>query len=318
MVEWIEGAQLRRKVSRLHPSLVYSNTITNTRELAALAALDIPTLCHVHEMEYWIRHELGLENAIATVPLIQRFISVGAAVSDFLVTGVGVQPDLIDTVYEFPAVSAHFPENTGSLRKATRSELTIDDDTFLVGACGTVDWRKGADLFLAVAREISRRSPTRRFRFVWVGGPTNGKFYDQLQHDMARSNLSELVSFVGPCSSAEKYYVAMDAFLLTSREDPCPLVMLEAASFGLPIVCFDGSGGAAEFIAGDAGIAAPCLDIPEMANALASLERSPELRNRLGSAAVKQVRLRHDANTQCAAIYAAMTRTQPLLATAKP
>jgi glycosyltransferase involved in cell wall biosynthesis len=318
MVESIEDALLRHEVRRLRPALIYSNTITNTREMAALGPLKIPTLCHVHEMEYWIRHELGLEKAIATVPFIQRFISVGSAVSDFLVSGVGVHPDRIDTVYEFPSLPVPSPEKANGLRRTTRRELTIDDDTFLVGACGTVDWRKGADIFLGVAREIATTSPKRRFRFVWVGGPTNGRFFDQLQHDIMRSNLSDLVSFVGPCSSAEKYYAAMDAFLLTSREDPCPLVMLEAASFGCPIVCFEGSGGAAEFIAGDAGIAVPYPDIREMAIAVASLEHSAELRNRLGNAAKKRVILTHDADTQCTAIFAAMSRTQPLLISARP
>ena len=77
----------------------------------------------------------------------------------------------------------------------------------------------------------------------------------------------------------------MDAFLLTSREDSGPMVMLEAAAFRIPILCFDESGGAPEFVAHDAGIAVPYLDIRQMADALLDLEQSPDLRRRFGNAA---------------------------------
>jgi glycosyltransferase involved in cell wall biosynthesis len=106
----------------------------------------------------------------------------------------------------------------------------------------------------------------------------------------------------------------MDCFVLPSREDPCPLVVLEAAATGLPIVCFKGSGGAADFVGADAGVAVPYLDIHAMAQAILELQKSPELRRRLGSTAMARVRVRHDPDTQCKAIFNAMTRTQPLLA----
>ena len=106
-VNLIEDKMLRRRVRRLKPSLIYSNTITNTREIKALAALNVPTLCHVHEMEYWIRHELGLDHTISTVPFIQNFIAVSTAVKDFLVAGVGVRPENIDVINGFPFSASH-------------------------------------------------------------------------------------------------------------------------------------------------------------------------------------------------------------------
>ena len=309
-VNAIEDALLRREVRRLNPSLIYSNTITNTRELIALAPLKIPTLCHVHEMA-WICSEFNPQAQLATVPLISRFVAVAPAVRDHLVTGMGVSLGVIDMVNEFPWSLPSPPVEMTELRKTARRELAVDDQTFVIGACGTIDWRKGADLFLAVARAASQGA---RFRFIWIGGPVTGKFFEQLQHDIKNSGLSNSVSFLGPCPTPEKYYAAMDAFLLTSREDPCPLVMLEAASYGLPIVCFHGSGGAPEFVGDDAGIAVPYLDTAEMANALTTLSISPEMRNRFGAVAKKRVRARHDPDTQCAALFDAMCRTYPALA----
>ena len=312
-VNAIEDALLRREVRRLNPTLIYSNTITNTRELFALAPLKIPTLCHVHEMA-WICSEFGPHEQIATVPLINRFVAVAPAVRDHLVTGMGVNPELIEMVNEFPWSLPSPPLEMTELRKTVHRELAIDEDTFVVGACGTIDWRKGADLFIAVARALPE---TARFRFIWIGGPVTGKFFEQLQHDISSSGLSKSVSFLGPCTTPQKYYAAMDCFLLTSREDPCPLVMLEAASYRLPIVCFHGSGGAQEFVGDDAGIAVPYLDTAEMAEALIALSKSPEVRERFGAVASKRVQARHDPDTQCAALFDAMCRTQPSLAGAR-
>jgi glycosyltransferase involved in cell wall biosynthesis len=306
----VEDALFRRKVRGLEPALIYSNTITNTRELKSLAALDIPVICHVHEMEYWMRHEHGIEQVLATIPLIKHFVAVGCAVREFLVSGLHVNPGLIEIVSEFPSTPFHSMDEKQGLREVARRELRVSDETFVVGACGTVDWRKGADLFLSVARALPQK---KHLRLIWVGGPLSGKYFDQLQYDIVRSGLSDLVSFLGPSSSPQKYYAAMDAFLLPSREDPCPLVMLEAASFGLPIVCFKGSGGGPEFVGDDAGIAVPYLDINEMANALIKLQGSPELRHRLGEVGARRVNLRHDADTQCAALFAAMLQTEPKL-----
>jgi glycosyltransferase involved in cell wall biosynthesis len=308
----IEDRMLRRRARRLKVDLIYSNTITNTREIKALAPLGVPILCHVHELGFWIRHELGLQQALDTLPLTRRFIAAANCAQEFLVTGLGVSPETIDVIREFPFRSGQ-PRSAADSRPAMRQKLGIDDQIFLVGACGTVDWRKGSDLFLAIAQAVAQRPGGQLFRFIWLGGPVSGPFFRQLQHDVARAGLSEVVSFSGPSASPEGFYAACDAFLLPSREDCCPLVMLEAAAARLPILCFEQSGGAPEFVADGAGISVPYLDVRRMATTLLALARSPVWRESLGTAAAQRVELRHNGETQCRAIFAAMARTQPRL-----
>ena len=64
--------------------------------------------------------------------------------------------------------------------------------------------------------------------------------------------------------------MAADLLALTSREDPCPLVNMEAMESGLPVVAFDGAGGAPEVL-GDAGVCVPYLDVAAMAAAVREL-----------------------------------------------
>ena len=96
-----------------------------------------------------------------------------------------------------------------------------------------------------------------------------------------------------PWSSRRQLFAAMDVFALTSREDPFPLVMLEAAAAGVPLVCFAGGGGAPEFAHPDAGRVAAYLDVAGMAAAVSDLLEREEERQRMGQIAAERVRKRH-------------------------
>ena len=85
----------------------------------------------------------------------------------------------------------------------------------------------------------------------------------------------------------------MDVFALTSREDPFPLVMLEAAAAGLPLVCFAQGGGTPEFALPDAGYMVTYLDVAEMADAVVHLLERDGERLHMGQVAAAQVRERH-------------------------
>jgi glycosyltransferase involved in cell wall biosynthesis len=104
------------------------------------------------------------------------------------------------------------------------------------------------------------------------------------------AGLDHKVFFIGqrPENQVGAYFRASDIFSLTSREDPFPLVNLEAMSYGLPIVAFREAGGAQEALLPDAGIVVPYLDTTAMAEAIVSLIRDESLRQRLGRKAAEK------------------------------
>jgi glycosyltransferase involved in cell wall biosynthesis len=128
--------------------------------------------------------------------------------------------------------------------------------------------------------------------FVWVGLPT-GPLHNDLTLDVAKAGLTDRVRFVAPTPDVLRYMARFDLFLLCSREDPYPLVMLEAGLSGVPVVCFDGAGGAAELVEADGGVVVPYLDLLSMAQALQSLIDDPDRRNRLGQALRHKIQQRH-------------------------
>jgi glycosyltransferase involved in cell wall biosynthesis len=84
-------------------------------------------------------------------------------------------------------------------------------------------------------------------------------------------------------------------FALTSREDPYPLVVLEAGLSGVPVVCFQGAGGAPELVEADGGVVVPYLDIELMADSIAWLADDPVARQQRGQRLCQKVLERHPA-----------------------
>ena len=185
-------------------------------------------------------------------------------------------------------------------RQAARAEvceeLALGADVFLVLACGTMDQRKGIDAFVMLALAALRApAGNRSLHFVWIGGGPDKAHtpYWYARQDIDRSGLADRIHLLGPRVRSEKYFVACDVLVVTSRMDPFPCVIHEAMACAKPVIAFADAGGAAEALSGDAGIIVPYGDIRAMADEIAQLERQPERAIAIGSRAVAAVRERY-------------------------
>jgi glycosyltransferase involved in cell wall biosynthesis len=274
--------------------LIYANTVVSLDLLTQLDAHHrFRAICHVHELEMGIRESCGLETWKRALPHVDTYIAASRAVADSLRDKHLVEPGRIQLVYEGIPVPVSDRPAARALGAGTRVALGIPADAFVVGGCGTMDWRKGADVFLQVARRL-RASGAGPMHFIWVGGTTLGPALDRLLYDVERMGLGGRVHFVGPQREPMATFAAFDTFLLSSREDPFPLVCLEAAALAIPIVCFAGAGGMPELVEEDAGVVAPYLDIERAADAIVALATSESRRRAMGARAAEKVRVRHD------------------------
>jgi glycosyltransferase involved in cell wall biosynthesis len=190
----------------------------------------------------------------------------------------------------FSAVSRRSGRSAGAPRAKLREELGLHADTKIVLCCGVRSARKGIDLFVQLAARVSSRS-TAPVHFVWVGGddqPTESTKY--LQHDLALLDLGSSVSLVAETADPERYFLAADVFALTSRDDPFPCVVHEAMACALPVVVFDGAGGAREAVADGCGIVVPYLDIDAMARIVNAVLEKPSDFAAMGEKAERRVR----------------------------
>ena len=175
--------------------------------------------------------------------------------------------------------------NSGLARASVLKHLNLPEDVFLVLGCGTVDFRKGADLFVGAAAEVLRRKrDDQKVCFVWVGHVEHDEFYRLLKSEVIAQGREHEIRFIGKREDTSRFFAAADAFLLTSRIDPYPLVCQEAMAAGLPVIAFQEGGGAAEMVGSEAGICVSLGNISGMADAVLRVLDDPELRARLGAA----------------------------------
>jgi glycosyltransferase involved in cell wall biosynthesis len=283
---------LRRYYSKRGIGLIYSNTIVNEAQLSALAGLGMPVICHVHELRFMIETIIGAERFGRSCKLIHRFIAVSEVVKRNLIETHAIPESRISLVYEFislgPAGDAVEPARTNFIK-----HYDIMPGSVIVGGCGLVSWRKGSDLFVQTAHRLRQRFPDRAFTFLWAGKLSDDLWVRQFQYDLEQLGSLGRVHFLGEMPDPSLFYRAIDVFYLTSRVDPFPLVMLEAALAHKPIVCFERSGGAGEFVAQDCGRVVPYADVESAATTIAALAADGELRERLGRRGAEKVRASH-------------------------
>lgn len=293
-VDYLVKSQVRRNFLDDNIALIYSNTVTNGVILDALSYLNCPVITHVHELEQWIQNHTGLDKFNLAKTNSSHFVAVSDAVRQNLLDNHFVPWNKIDVVNEFVPTSLANAIDILQSRHQVCAQEGIPHDALIVGASGTTDWRKGPDLFVKVARQVISQTELPVY-FIWVGGESKKFRFAALRNELRLiTDFKGRVRFIGFRSNSLKYYAAFDVFALTSREDPFPLVMLETASLGKPIVCFDESGGAREFVSDDCGFVVPYLNVEAMAGKIVQLLRTPDLRNRMGQQAKHKVRSHYD------------------------
>lgn len=287
--------QLQKFLAEEEIGLIYSNTITNHEVLSKLSFLQCPVISHVHELEYII-HLMAGDQFITTKALTTHYIAASNAVKENLINSHNIAADNIDTVYEFIPISNYKLDLALNQRNTIRAQLRMPDNAFVVGASGTLGWRKSPDLFIQLAQTVRRKYPELPIYFLWVGGDEKIEHlrHYELCYDIQRLNLDKSLHFLGSKPNPLDYFATFDIFTMLSREDPYPLVCLEAALLEKPILCFNDSGGEKEFVEDDCGFVIPYLDIETTASKIHLLWESPELRQQFGQRAAQKVRERHD------------------------
>ncbi len=291
---WAEGLNMAKtELARFcgdSSSLIYINTLVSGDVADALAAVQLPIITHVHEMKHSIQRWCRQESLETLFRLTDHFIAVAPPVARNLEQAHGVTASRISTIYEFIR-SAN--QDLGQLDKVSiRRAKQLPARAFCIFGSGTLDWRKAPDLFIEVAAQ-TRAMGLQGAHFYWLGAGTVSQ-REALEAKMVKLGLQNRVRLIGEVADPQTYFAAGDVFLLTSREDPFPLVCLEAADCGLPIICFERAGGMPDFVSRGAGFVVPFEDTKAMAEKVVYLHQHAEERIRIGATACEEVRKNHD------------------------
>ena len=113
-------------------------------------------------------------------------------------------------------------------------------------AAGRLDWQKNYETMLLVAAELKNRGFEFSLSILGSGGET----YSSKLFEMTRTlNLENEVKWLGWQKNIEDWFSQSDIFLHTALDEACPLVLIEALLYGIPIVTSE-AGGSGEVIKG--------------------------------------------------------------------
>lgn len=278
-------------IKKLPPvDFVYVNTIACASVVKYLKRnFDCPLISHLHELAYSIHLYASKEHQLELFTYSDSFIACSDAVGRNIVYQHHVAAERVHTIHSFV-------DNQGVMKrlKATSiSEIKAKYDFpatgFLIGSCGNAEWRKGIDIFVQTAYQLKKQKPAANFCFIWVGLKKEGELYEQLRFDIERMELENHIRLIEPTPEAIEIINTFDVFYLSSREDPFPLVMLEAALAQKPIVCFEKTGGGSEFVEHDAGKIVDYLDIQAIVENLSRWIDQPKPLEEWGSTAQNKV-----------------------------
>lgn len=132
-------------------------------------------------------------------------------------------------------------------------------------------------------KELIETEPNTRHLIIGEGGERKA-----LEEQIEKLNLVDHVFLLGAIDEAAKYLKAADMFILASRSEGMPYVLIESLFAGLPVVATR-VGGIPEVIDHNVeGLLTPPLDNKALFEAILSLRQGPELRSRLGEKALEK------------------------------
>jgi glycosyltransferase involved in cell wall biosynthesis len=287
-IEFIE-----RRPETVHVWLDHMNVIAG---LAALLAgvprifLSCRSLSPVH-FSFNEPHLRPIYQLLAKFPNVTFLNNSNAGAADYA-RWLGLTPRTMKVIpngFDFSSL----PERSQLTRSGMeyKQKLGIPVKAPVVGVIMRISEEKRPLLWLQIAQRVSRLIPGTHFLIVG-DGPMRAEMEVQ-----AQANLPGLVHFPGHESDPFVPITAMNLFLLTSRVEGLPNVLIEAQAVGVPPVALDAGGAKETFLDWETGWLINSQDPSVAAELIASLLKNPDLLAEAAQKGQEFVRSRFNSET---------------------
>jgi glycosyltransferase involved in cell wall biosynthesis len=196
----------------------------------------------------------------------------------------GVDPAIVHMIPNGVDTTMFTPAPDVTARQRIRAELDIPADTFVIGSFqrdGDDDGRpklvKGPDILVSVLAEVNRRRP--------VVALLTGSGRTYVRRGLEQAGVPYMHKWLDSLSQLPSMYHAIDAYLITAREEGGPASLRESMASGVPVVSTR-MGLAADLIENRVnGLVSDVGDVEGLSRSVCALFDEPGLRKALAERA---------------------------------
>jgi glycosyltransferase involved in cell wall biosynthesis len=278
---------LKKALHKSKPDLVYipvaSNFLPFLRDglliLTASYFSKAKIIIHLHEGEYFRKDFYDKSNVFT-----KKFIDLALSKVD---TAIVYTPKL-ETIFT-GLVKKVVSFLNGKDVDAPKDFHRTNDGILNIGYIGNLFESKGILSFLKSAALISSSCPDIRFRIAGTWGADKVKVKSESEHIISENDLEDKVEFLGTLTEQElkEFYMSIDVMIFPTKYpyEGCPLIIIDAMGFGIPVISSKGIGAIPDMITdGTDGILVDPDNPNEIADEAISLINDPGKRTEMGKA----------------------------------
>jgi glycosyltransferase involved in cell wall biosynthesis len=226
----------KRVLEATTPRLVYVNSLVAYEYAVEAKKLGIPVVFHVHELGSALTRVLNVQEREHFGDFADVVIAASHEVASHLINQTDCDPTKIKVIHEFIDV-----DRTVKAAQEPLEPTPFSAKEMVFIGMGTASRRKGTDLWFQAAKKVLAAGHD--CTFIWVGEDLN-----QYPEGAQQKNDHKKIIFLGEKENPFPYLKRADALIMSSREDPFPLVVLEAMALGKPVIAFSENVGSKEVI----------------------------------------------------------------------
>lgn len=262
--------------------ILYMNNqpITNIEGYLAAATLpDVAVIQHCRIEPHITRSVAKTVNRVANA-----IIGVSAGVQRKLVHSG------IDAKRCFVVTNAIDTQQTLPTRQQMRAQANIPENCFVFGTISSLIKRKSVDHILRALARWRQAQPQAQWKMIILGSGPEEQRLNTLAQTLA---LSHHVDFIGFRSDVFTYLAQFDVFILASKSEGFPRVILEAMLMGVPVVGSRVIGTQDLIRHGETGLLFDYGNVNQLYQQLDSLWQHAAQRRQLAEHALQEVRQQH-------------------------
>ncbi len=264
----------------VHSHMVHANLMGRVLRLLVPVPVLVSTIHNVYEGGPLLMAGYRLSNG-----LVDHMTIISQAAADRFI-GERIVPGRLLTVIANGVDTDRMRNLPPEARDALRRAIGVSDEEFIWLAVGRFEVAKDYPNMLRAFKEVRSREP--QAVLVIVGqGSLQGEA-EALAHELGLRNA---VRFLGARDDVPAVMSAGDGYVMSSAWEGMPMVLLEAAAAGLPIVATAVGGNGEVVRAGESGFLAPARDPEALGQAMLRLMALPaEQRRGMGERGREHVR----------------------------